>query len=130
MKYTEDNLEFDSKIELKHYQMLKAADNVTILSVHPELLLQDNVEYRRMPDLKKAKTRKIKYTPDFIIHINGIDKPVAFETKGFARKDYMMRKKLFIAKYRNSYYFYECTSQQQLEKDLERWKKRENKTPR
>jgi predicted nuclease of restriction endonuclease-like RecB superfamily len=46
------------------------------------------------------------YTPDFILKVKGLDKPVAVETKGYARKDYLIRKKLF-QKFYPEYYFVE-----------------------
>ena len=52
--------------------------------------------------------------PDFIITLKGIKKPIAIEIKGLPRKDYMLRKKLFISMYKHVYLFLEIKAQKKL----------------
>ena len=65
------------------------------------------------------------YTPDFLIRIEGSDKPIAIEVKGFRRADYMLRRKLFIMKYNSEVDFIETDKIGKLHMILERIIKRE-----
>ena len=47
--------------------------------------------------------RNMKYTGDFKIELPDNNKPVIVEVKGSQTGEYMMRKKLFIMKYKNDY---------------------------
>ena len=121
-KYEVDGITFDSKTEKVHYEILSEHPLVEVLDVHKTFLLMDKFKYTRLPTFSNGTHRKMIYTPDFIIKVKGIDKPIAMETKGHPRKDYMIRKKLFTYFYGNEYYFYECkdkSSGEQLRKDLE-----------
>lgn len=122
VKYNHDGYVFDSKLEINHYNVLKKNDNlVTIVDMQKKFtLLEFPDSYIDFPSLKKRKLRDMIYTTDFIIRVNGFEKLVAMESKGFPRKDYNIRKKLFINRYSDEYYFYECRSVKQLEEDLER----------
>jgi hypothetical protein len=82
------------------------------------LLLEFPTYYYDFPQKKKRKLRNMVYTPDFIIRVNGYEKLVAMESKGFPRKDYNIRKKLFIREHGDEYYHYECRSVKQLEEDI------------
>lgn len=127
-KHVLDGITFDSKTELNHYKILKDNPNVEILDTHKSFILQGDIGYIRLPSFKEGKLRKMQYTPDFILKVKGIDKPIAMETKGFAREGYRMRKKLFIKLYEDEYYFYECKgkkSEEKLKKDLEKMVKEE-----
>lgn len=112
-------LTFDSKLEGEHYKMLLEHKDVRILERQKTFVILEPFDYYRFPDLKKSKHRKIQYTPDFIVEIKGYDKPVAIESKGYARKDYMLRKKLFMYNYGDKYYFYQCNSKKQMKEMLE-----------
>ena len=83
------------------------------------VLLEFPDHYLDFPKRKKRKLRDMVYTNDFILEVKGYDKLIAMESKGFPRKDYNIRKKLFINKYSNEYYFYECRSVKQLEEDID-----------
>jgi len=118
-KHDYDGYIFDSKLEMLHYQILKDAPDIEIIGIHETVLILPKRRYIKFPNMKQGLQREIKYTPDFIVKIANIDKPIVFETKGYPRKDYMIRKKLFIDKYDDQYYFYECGSVKQLRQDLE-----------
>jgi hypothetical protein len=120
MKYYEDLIEFDSKLEYDHYLHLKEQDDIEILGVHQTFTIFDPMKYIDFPRLKLKTQRDIKYTPDFVFKLKGLDRPVAMESKGYARKEYMLRKKLFMLKYSQEYYFYQCNSLKKLKEDLER----------
>jgi len=105
-----------------HYQILKQHPNIEIVDRQKTFLLINGFPYIKLPNFNKGNIRKMEYTPDFILKIKGIDKPIAMETKGHARKDYMMRKKLFIYFYGDKYYFYECKDNakgEKLKKDID-----------
>jgi hypothetical protein len=123
MKYYEDLIEFDSKLEYDHYCYLKEQADITIVDVHKTFTLFDPIKFIGFPKLKQQSQRDIKYTPDFIFTMKGLDKPVAMESKGYARKEYMLRKKLFMLKYGQEFYFYQCNSLKKLKEDLERVRK-------
>jgi hypothetical protein len=120
VKYNHDGYVFDSKLEINHYETLKKhSDIIEILDMQKTfLLLEFPTYYYDFPQKKKRKLRNMVYTPDFIIKVNGYEKLVAMESKGFPRKDYNIRKKLFIREHGDEYYHYECRSVKQLEEDI------------
>ncbi len=95
---------------MEHYKIIQSYNEVTLISMQKSFELIPSFEWVSFPKMKKRLYRHMIYTPDFIISINGIDKPIAVESKGFARKDYNIRKKIFIKEYGNEYYFYESNS--------------------
>lgn len=109
---------WDSKLELNHYEILLAHPLVTIVELQKEFSLMDGFDYIDFPSKRKRKFARMRYTCDFMIEIVGYDKPVVFESKGYPRKDYAIRKKIFINKYGSDYYFYECRSVKQLNEML------------
>ncbi len=123
MKFYEDLIEFDSRLEYDHYCYLKEQPDITIVAVHETFTLFEPIKFIGFPKLKPQSQRDIKYTPDFIFTMDGLDKPVAMESKGYARKEYMLRKKLFMLKYGQDYYFYQANSLKKLKDDLERVRK-------
>jgi hypothetical protein len=120
VKYNHDGYVFDSKLEINHYETLKKhSDIIEIIDMQKTfLLLEFPTYYYDFPQKKKRKLRNMIYTPDFIIRVNGYEKLVAMESKGFPRKDYNIRKKLFIREHGDEYYHYECRSVKQLEEDI------------
>lgn len=123
-----DGIEFDSGTEAKHYEMLRDNEDIEIVERQKTFLLLDSFTYNKLPQYKKATHRKMVYTPDFIIKVKGRDKLIAMETKGHARKDYMIRKKLFSYFYKDEYDFFECKDKRdgkQLKKDIEKLVKHE-----
>ena len=120
MKYEHDGHVFDSKLEINHYDTLrKHNDIIEIIEMQKTfLLLEFPIHYEDFPNKKKRKLRNMVYTPDFIIKVKGYDKTIAMESKGFPRKDYNIRKKLFIREHGDEYYHYECRSVKQLEEDI------------
>ena len=121
VKYNHDGHVFDSKLEINHYNVLKQhSDIIEIVDMQRTfLLLEFPQTYYDFPLKKKRKLRNMVYTNDFILKVKGYDKLVAMESKGFPRKDYNIRKKLFINAHGKEYYFYECRSVKQLEEDIE-----------
>lgn len=120
VKYNHDGYVFDSKLEINHYETLKKhSDIIEILDMQKTfLLLEFPTYYYDFPQKKKRKLRNMVYTPDFIIKVKGYDRIIAMESKGFPRKDYNIRKKLFIREHGDEYYHYECRSVKQLEEDI------------
>lgn len=88
--------------------MLKEHPKVKIKELQKTFMLMEAMPYTRLPEYVQGTQRKMVYTPDFIIEVEGRDKPIAMETKGHARGEYKMRKKLFIKRYGDEYDFYEC----------------------
>ncbi len=93
--------------------------NVELVERQREFNLLDSFEWVSFPNLKKRKMRGMVYTPDFILKVDGFDKLLALESKGYARKDYAIRKKLFIKNYNDEYYFLESNSEKHLRSILE-----------
>ena len=122
VKYNHDGHVFDSKLEINHYNVLKQhSDIIIIVEMQKTFLLLDFPQtYYDFPLKKKRKLRNMVYTNDFILKVKGYDKLVAMESKGFPRKDYNIRKKLFINAHGKEYYFYECRSVKQLEEDIKK----------
>jgi hypothetical protein len=120
VKYHHDGHEFDSKLEVNHYNVLKENDDIIeLIDMQKRFtLLEFDFKYTDFPQKKTRKYRDMVYTPDFIIKVKGYDKIVAMESKGFPRKDYNIRKKLFIKRYGDEYYHYECRSVKQLQDDI------------
>jgi hypothetical protein len=121
VKYEHDGYIFDSKLEINHYNLLKKYSVfIEIVDMQKQFtLLEFNDTYIDFPNGKKRKQRDMVYTPDFILKVRGYDKLVAMESKGFPRKDYNIRKKLFIREHGDEYYHYECRSVKQLQEDLD-----------
>lgn len=121
VKYEHDGHIFDSKLEINHYNVLKENHKIIkIVEMQKQFtLLEFPDTYEDFPLLKKRKLRDMVYTPDFILKVKGYDKLIAMESKGFPRKDYNIRKKLFIREHGDHYYHYECRSVKQLQEDIE-----------
>lgn len=120
VKYKYDGEVFDSKLEINHYKVLKEnSDIIEIVAMQERFtLLEFDDYYYDFPKLKKRKLRDMIYTTDYILKVKGYDKLIAMESKGYPRKDYNIRKKLFIRRYSDKYYFYECRSVKQLQEDI------------
>lgn len=119
-KFEYEGILFDSKLEINHYKILKENDDIIeIIDMQKRfLLLEFDFTYTDFPNKKTRKYRDMVYTPDFMIKVKGYDKPIAMESKGYPRKDYNIRKKLFIRRYGDEYYHYECRSAKQLNEDI------------
>ena len=112
-KKTYDNIKFDSGLELDHYKYIKQLDNIEILEVHPNFVLFDSFEWFDIQRGKISKYRKIGYTGDFLLKLPDREKLLVVESKGFQRADYMLRKKLFILKYKDEYDFIQLDNMKQ-----------------
>jgi len=109
-----DGITFDSKLEIKHYKLFNSDPDITIVELQKEFELFPPFEYIGLPLFNKRKYRKMVYTPDFIIKFKNLNKPIAVESKGYPRKDYFIRKKLFMMKYSDDYYFLESNSEKDM----------------
>lgn len=102
-----DGIKFASKMEAKRYlqlKLLERAGKIKGLRLQVPFKLQDSFRYRG--DL----IREIKYTPDFVYYDNDLCETVVEEVKGKITVDYTIRKKLFLKKYGDNYYFLETRS--------------------
>lgn len=104
---------WDSKLELNHYFYLNAHPKIEILDRQVTFELLQGFKWFDIEKGKMRTYRDIHYTPDFIIKHSDYDKPIVWESKGYARKDYNIRKKLFLNKYRDEYYFVQVHSMKQ-----------------
>lgn len=109
-KVDRHGITFDSKLEADVYDVFLYADNCVITDDHKTFEIYPVLDYYNIAKCKPRRLRRMDYTPDIIIEVDGIDLPIAVEVKGFARPEYMMRKKLFIHKYHKEYYFIELKS--------------------
>jgi hypothetical protein len=95
-KVTLDGITFDSQKEANKYaelRLLQMAGEVTKLELQPEFILQEG--YR---DGNGKWHRPIKYRADFrVIYRDG--RVEVIETKGFKTRDYLIKKKMFLARY-------------------------------
>lgn len=90
-----DGITFDSKREAEYYcelKLLKRAGEILDFKLQPSFVLLDSFK-------KYGKTiRAIKYIADFeITHNDGTIEIV--DVKGFKTKDFLIKQKLFDAKY-------------------------------
>ena len=110
-----DNYTFASRKEGDRYSellLLQRAKKIKDLSIHPEFILQEE-----FLDSQGEKHRAITYIADFAYfeidntkeHRNEAKrtgssyyrKKIVEDTKGFKTKDYLIKKKLFLFKYRD-----------------------------
>ena len=122
--YTEDERNFDSKNELNHYIYLRDLEGVKIIDDHKTFTLFESFNWYDIEQNKVRKYRDFHYTPDLILEVDGIDKPIALEVKGYARPDYLLRKKMFIMLYGKDYYFIESNSVKKMKKIIDKILKR------
>lgn len=114
-KTIRDGIVFDSIFEANIYNILKE-NNINILDTHKSFELFETFQYSDING-KLHKMRSISYTPDFIIDLN-LDKPISIECKhGIITGEYMLRRKLFIYRYSNEYYFIQINTEKEM-KDL------------
>jgi hypothetical protein len=89
-----DGITFDSKKEAQRYAELKLLERAGIIT---ELQLQPTYILQEAFDAGCVKIRAIKYRGDFRYIEDG--KVVVEDTKGFRTKEYLLKRKLFLAKY-------------------------------
>ena len=119
-----DGIIFDSLFECDIYKLLKE-NNINIKSTHPEFLLFEDFTYMDIYN-KEHKVRKMKYTGDFLIETQVLNKPLIVESKhGIITNDYLKRRKLFLMKYSGQYYFHQINSIKEAKELIEKLK--ENK---
>lgn len=108
-----DGILFDSQFEAQVYLLLKT-NNINIKSTHPEFILFEDFTYTDIYG-KEHKVRNMKYTGDFMIETSILDKPLIIESKnGIITNDYLMRRKLFLMKYSDKYYFQQVNSTREI----------------
>lgn len=108
-----DGLIFDSKLEANHYFYFTQHPKIEVVERQKKFLLLDGFKWFDIEKNKWRTARPMVYTTDFILKHEDYDKLIAFESKGFARKDYRIRAKLFKLKY-PEYYFVEVHSMKQV----------------
>lgn len=108
-----DDIWFDSPQELNDYFYIKQHEKLKLIERQKKFHLLDGFKWFDIEKGKYRKTRDMVYTTDFIVTHEDYDKPIAWERKGYARKDYMQRKKLFLNKFKDEYYFLEIRSNRQ-----------------
>lgn len=112
---------FDSKLELNHFFYFEQHPKITVIERQKRFLLLEGFKYYDIEKAKERKARHIVYTCDFIIKHEDYDKLIAWESKGYARKDYRLRAKLFRKKF-PEYYFIEVHSMKQAQEIFGRLK--------
>lgn len=93
-----DNITFHSEGEMRRYSELKILEKkglIKDLVLQPRFLLQESFTY------EGKKYRKIEYVADFQYYNNTINKIVVEDFKGFKTKEYNIKKKMFLYKYKN-----------------------------
>lgn len=93
-----DNIIFHSEGEMRRYSELKILEKkglIKDLILQPRFLLQESFVY------EGKKYRKIEYVADFQYYDNMINKIVVEDFKGFKTKEYNIKKKMFLYKYKN-----------------------------
>lgn len=104
---------FDSMFEAAVYKKLKDED-INITGVHPEFILFDDFKYTDMNG-KIHKVRNMKYTGDIQVEVPSLNKPLIIESKnGIITGEYLIRRKLFLMKYSDRYYFQQINSISEL----------------
>ena len=96
-KTTIDGIDFASAKEARRYAELKLmerAGEIRDLVLQPKFVLQD-----AFTDAMGEKQGALTYRPDFQYFDMRQGQTVVEETKGFKTADYVIRKKLFLAKY-------------------------------
>jgi hypothetical protein len=122
-----DGITFDSELEASIYQHLKGIPAIKIIKDHHTFNLQEGFEWFDFKHNKTAKIRPMEYTPDLILEIPGHPKKVALEVKGFERSDYVLRKKLFINKYRQEYDFIQIDNITECEEVFGRYREQSDR---
>lgn len=91
-----DGIMFDSIAEMHRYcelKILQRSGIITDLQLQPTFILQDKFT-------KNGTTyRAIKYKADFMYKENG--QTIVEDVKGFKTKEFLIKQKLFEAKYKN-----------------------------
>ena len=103
-KITIDGHDFPSKREAERYCELKLflkAGLIRNLELQPRFLLQDEFF-----DKNGVKHKKIEYVADFL-YIDKQGRNVVEDVKGVLTDVYKIKKKIFLKKYDNQYYFKE-----------------------
>ena len=92
-----DGIEFDSKKEANRYLDLKYLEKIgEICNLQRQVpfLLQEG-----FVNNKGKKIREINYIADFVYEQN--DAKIVEDTKGFKTSEYLLKKKMFMYKYRD-----------------------------
>lgn len=116
-----DNIEFSSKMEANVYEKLsnlKATGLIKDLVLQPKFLLQESfpsVYYDgKKEKIMKNKIREINYISDFTFIYKG--KKFVLEVKGMMDQKYPIKKKIFLNKFGNEYFFMEIRRIRELKK--------------
>lgn len=93
-KTVKDGITFDSKMEAERYRLLMLLERGGVIS---ELTLQPVFQLVDPFTKMGKKKRGIKYTADFMYKQDG--ETIVEDVKGFAARDFSLRRTLFDAKY-------------------------------
>jgi hypothetical protein len=117
-KITYLGVQYDSKLELYTYQVIKANKYNIKRNLESKTILSKQ-KYYNVLKRKYEAIRKISYTYDFNLEYNG--KLYCIECKGFESRDYSLRKKLYIDRYldNDAVLFVEIRSQADVIKFIE-----------
>ena len=91
-----DGIVFASKKEANRYcelKLLLKANEIADLELQPKFLLQEAFKNHG------TRYKEINYIADFQYYDSDLNKIVIEEVKGFATRDYKIKKKLFLHKY-------------------------------
>lgn len=127
-KVIKDNIEFDSKMEADAYQLLLDCQDIEIISMQTEFPLMDGFY---MPNIltKPKKIQDMKYSCDFIVKVSKLsDIPVVIEISGYvpSKIAFALRKKIFMDKYKDQYYFEEFKSIKALKEWIKKLEEKDN----
>lgn len=103
-----NGIAFDSITEAEYYRELLAYQEsglIKDIEAHPcfDLISPFSVRGKRVQGMQ--------YTPDFMYYDIEKNQTVVAEVKGYARPDYLMRRKLFLYFYGDKYIFHEIKKQ-------------------
>jgi len=90
-----DGITFDSKKEAQKYlelKLLQRAGEVIEIELQPEFVLQEAYRY------KGKKVRAVTYRADFRVRYRD-GREVIIDTKGYRTKEYLIKRKLLLARY-------------------------------
>jgi hypothetical protein len=110
---------FRSKLEVNHYKHFLDVDEIDVLDFEPFFMLLEPFEYYDLEQDKVRKYGKFSYKADFLLQIKGVNKLVVWESKGMAKSDYMIRKKMWYHIHGEDYYFIQSGSLKHCKKVIE-----------
>lgn len=93
-----DGMVFDSKKEAERYSELKLMERAGLIED-----LRRQVKFELIPAQReggKLKERAASYVADFVYRDKATDKTVVEDTKGMRTRDYILKRKLMLYRYK------------------------------